>query len=74
MNVVILAGIVLRNMLCEKPRPSYMPCEYIDQENPNAGILTEGQWHNNVPATFLEPPLVGCRWMSWNTSRRRNKK
>ena len=34
-----LAGIVVHNMLCEKSRPSYMPREYIDEENPNTGLV-----------------------------------
>ena len=59
---VVLAAVVLHNMLCEKSRPTYMPNSYIDHEDPESGIVTEGEWRNDVPqgvAENLKP--IGCR-------------
>ena len=59
---VVKAACVLHNMLCEQSRLSYMPNPYIDQENLDTGIVTEGEWRKNVPAAFTdkEPPN-SCR-------------
>ena len=32
-NKVILAGVVLHNMLCEKSRSSYIPPDYVDHKD-----------------------------------------
>ena len=61
-NKIILAGIVLHNMLCEKSRASYMPNDYVDQEDPRTGTIIPGQWRETVPNSLSEKPnLVGCR-------------
>ena len=61
-NKVILAGVVLHNMLCEKSRASYMPKDYMDREDQNTGEVIGGQWRESVPNAFLQrPTTVGCR-------------
>ena len=62
-NNVILAGVVLHNMLCEKSHASYMPTEYMDREDQNTGEVICGQWRESVPNSFLEqgPTVLGCR-------------
>ena len=47
-------GVTLDDMLYEKSRASYMPPEYIDQEGPVTGVLTERQWRNNVPEAHVK--------------------
>ena len=66
-NNVILAGVVLHNMLCEKSRASYMPAEYMDREDQNTGEVICDQWRESVPNAFLEqgPTVLGC----WGTHR-----
>ena len=61
-NKIILAGVSLHNMLCEKSRTSYLPPDYVDQEDPVTDSVSPGQWRDSVPSTFPESgPLVGCR-------------
>ena len=52
-NNVILAGVVLHTMLCEKPRASYMPIDYMDREDQKTGKVIGGQWRESVPNAFL---------------------
>ena len=62
-NNVILAGVVLHNMLCEKSRASNMPTEYMEHEDQNTGEVICDQWRESVPNSFLEqgPTVPGCR-------------
>ena len=61
-NKIILAGVVLHNMLCEKSRASYIPPYFADTEDLFTGIVAIGQWRNEATQTASEkPPLVGCR-------------
>ena len=61
-NKIILAGVVLHNMLCEKSRSSYIPPYFADHEDAFTGTLSNGQWRDEVPESFMEKvSLLGCR-------------
>ena len=62
-NKVILAGVVLHNMLCQKSRHSYIPSDYLDQEDPITDHVNPGHLRNSVPVSGDNdvPLLPGCR-------------
>ena len=47
----------------QKSRHSYIPSDYLDQEDPITGHVNPGQWRNSVPASGDSdvPLLPGCR-------------
>ena len=58
-NKVRLAGVVLHNMLCQKSRHSYIPSDYLDQEDPITGHINPGQCRDSVPASGdVDVPLL----------------